>query len=46
MTSIAALLKATLIHLFDFSNYPNDSKFFDETNKKAIGKMRDDSEGK
>ena len=33
-------------HLFDFSNYPNDSKFFDETNKKAIGKMRDDSEGK
>ena len=24
--------------LFDFSNYPKDSKFFDETNKKVIGK--------
>ena len=24
---------------FDFSNYPKDSKFFDETNKKVIGKM-------
>ena len=33
-------------HLFDFSNYPNDSKFFYETNKKAIGKMRGSSEGK
>ena len=28
-------------HLFDFSNYPKDSKFFDETNKKVIGKMKD-----
>ena len=27
-------------HLFDFSNYPTDSKFFDETNKKVIGKMK------
>ena len=27
--------------LFDFSNYSNDSKFFDETNKKVIGKMKD-----
>ena len=27
-------------HLFDFSNYPKDSKFFDETNKKVIGKMK------
>ena len=26
-------------HLFDFSNYPEDSKFFDMTNKKVIGKM-------
>ena len=26
--------------LFDFSNYPKDSKFFDETNKKSIGKMK------
>ena len=33
-------------HLFDFSNYPKDSKFFDETSKKVIGKMKDDSEGK
>ena len=33
-------------HLFDFSNYPKDSKFFDETNKKIIGKMKDESEGK
>ena len=32
--------------LFDFSNYPKDSKFFDETNKKVIGKMKDESEGK
>ena len=33
-------------HLFDFSNYPKDSNFFDETNKKVIGKMKDESEGK
>ena len=33
-------------HLLDFSNYPKDSKFFDETNKKFIGKMKDKSEGK
>ena len=33
-------------HLFDFSNYPKNSKFFDETNKKAIRKMEDESEGK
>ena len=33
-------------HLFDFSNYPKDSKFFDETYKKVIGKMEDESEGK
>ena len=33
-------------HLFDFSNYPKDSKFFDETNKNFIGKMKDKSEGK
>ena len=32
--------------LFDFSNYPKDSKFFDEINKKVIGKMKDVSEGK
>ena len=33
-------------HLFDYSNYPKDSKFFDPTNKKVIGKMKDVSEGK
>ena len=32
--------------LFGFSNYPEDSKFFDEANKKVIGKMIDESEGK
>ena len=25
-------------HLFDFGSYPKDSKFFDQTNKKVIGK--------
>ena len=33
-------------HLFDFSNYPEDSKFFDPTNKKVIGKMKEEFEGK
>ena len=33
-------------HLFGFSNYPKDSKFFDEANKKVIGKMKDESDGK
>ena len=27
-------------HLFDFRNYLKDSKFFDQTNKKVIGKKR------
>ena len=31
--------------LFDFSNFPKDSKFFDETNKKVIGKMKDEFGG-
>ena len=35
-----------LKHLFDFSNYPEDSKFFDPTNKKVIDKMKDVLEGK
>ena len=35
-----------LKHLFDFSNYPEDSKFFNPTNKNVIGKMKDDSEVK
>ena len=32
-------------HLFDFSNFPKNSKFFGEANKKVIGKMKDVSEG-
>ena len=35
-----------LVIQFDFSNYPKYSKFFDETNKKLICKMKDESEGK
>ena len=31
--------------LFDFSNYSKDSKFFDETNKKVTGKMKDEFGG-
>ena len=34
-----------LTHII-FSNYPKDSKLFDETNKKVIGKMKDESEEK
>ena len=33
-------------HLFDFSNYQKYSKSFDETNKKVIAKIKDESEGK
>ena len=31
--------------LFDFSNYPKHSKFFDETNKKVVGKMKNEFGG-
>ena len=31
--------------MFDFSNYPKDSKFFDPTNKTVIGKMKDEFGG-
>ena len=31
--------------LFEFSNFPKDSKIFDETNKKVIGKMKDEFGG-
>ena len=31
--------------LFDFSNYSKDSEFFDENNKKVIGKMKDEFGG-
>ena len=34
-----------LKNLFDFSNYPKDSKVFFETNKKVIGKMKDEFGG-
>ena len=32
--------------MFDFSNYPKDSTIFDKTNKKVIGKMKDETKGK
>ena len=32
--------------LFDFSDYSVDSKFYDVTNKKVIGKMKDEFKGK
>ena len=31
--------------MFEFSNYSEDSKFFDEKNKKAIGKTKDECGG-
>ena len=31
--------------LFDFSNFSKDSEFFDDTNKKAIGKLKDEYGG-
>ena len=31
--------------LFDFSNYSKDSMFYDDTNKKVIGKMKDEYGG-
>ena len=32
-------------NLFDLSNYPKDWKFFDETNKNVLGKMKDEFGG-
>ena len=32
--------------MFDLSNYPKDSKFFDPDNEKGISKMKDVSKGK
>ena len=32
--------------MFDFSDYPLNSKFFDPVNKKVIGKMKDEFSGK
>ena len=34
------------MNLFDFSDYPLDSEFFDPVNKKVIGKMKDEFEGR
>ena len=31
--------------LFDISNYSKDSKFFDETNKRVIGQMKNEFDG-
>ena len=33
-------------NLFDFSDYPLNSKFFDTVNKKVIGKMKDELKGR
>ena len=33
-------------NLFDFSDYSLNSKFFDPTNEKVIGKMKDEFKGK
>ena len=33
-------------YVFDFSNFPKNSQFFYESNKKVCGKMKDESEGK
>ena len=32
-------------NLFDFSEYPINSKFYDPTNKKVLGKMKDEFKG-
>ena len=32
-------------NLFDNSDYPKDSNFFDSTNKKVIGKFKDEAAG-
>ena len=32
-------------NLFDFNDYPRDSKFFDLVNKKFIGKMKEKFKG-
>ena len=33
-------------HLFDFSNYPVNSKYYDPTNGSGLGKMKDKFKGK
>ena len=31
--------------MFNFSEYPDNSKFYDEIHKKVIGKMKDETKG-
>ena len=31
--------------MFNFSDYPRESKFFDQVNKKIIGKIKDEFKG-
>ena len=33
-------------NLFDYSDYPLNSKLFDHVNKKVIGKMKDEFKGR
>ena len=33
-------------NMFDNSDYPENSPFFDKTNKKVIGKFKDEAAGK
>ena len=37
--------KMFMKNLFDFSNYSKDSNFLNETNKKVIGKIKDEFGG-
>ena len=32
--------------MFDFSGYPKDSIYYDDSNKKVFGKMKDELNGK
>ena len=32
-------------HLFDFSGYPKNSAYYDSSNKKVLGKMKDELNG-
>ena len=32
-------------HFFDFSGYPKDSMYYDISNKKVLGKMKDELNG-
>ena len=44
-TDIGSLTCEIKSDLFDFSNYSKYSKFFDNANKKVIGKMKDEYGG-